>query len=162
MNHTPSTCNTISTCNMPHHITQPNEALLRAWLRVSTSVINTRIVSEMSYKESLVCNILYQSSKDGKSLTATELCQATKMLKSQMNRTLNLLEQKQMIIRERSATDKRQVLITFNMAQAGQYEKQHQDILAIIDHIIEKLGPEETSEAISLLLKIADAADSIF
>ncbi len=141
---------------------QLNEALLKAWLRLSTSVINTRIVSEMSYNESLVCNILYKSSKAGSKLTATELCQATKMLKSQMNRTLNQLEQKNMITRERSAVDRRQILIAFNMEQADQYEKQHEDILSIIDHIIAQLGPEDTTQAIYLLPKMADAADSIF
>ncbi len=138
-----------------------NEALLKTWLRLSTSVINSRIVSEMSYNESLVSGILYKSSKAGKSMTATELCQSTKILKSQMNRTLNQLEQRDMIIRERSAADKRQVLITFNMVHAEQYEKQHKDILAIIDHIIVKLGPEQTAQAISLLTKIADIADDI-
>lgn len=140
---------------------QNNEALLKAWLRLSTSIINSRIVSEMSYGESLVCNILYANSKASKAMTATELCHATKMLKSQMNRTLNQLEQKDMILRERSSSDKRQVLITFNMDHAEQYEKQHKEILAIIDYIISKLGSEDTSRAITILSKIADIADDI-
>lgn len=140
---------------------QNNEALLKAWLRLSTSIINSRIVSAMSYGESLVCNILYANSKTSKAMTATELCHDTKMLKSQMNRTLNQLEQKGMIIRERSSSDKRQVLITFNMDHAEQYEKQHKEILAIIDYIISKLGSEDTSKAITILSKIADIADDI-
>jgi len=65
-------------------------------------------------------------------MTATELCCFTKMLKSQMNRTLNILEEKKLILRERSAADKRQVLILFNMENAQAYEKQHQDILKIV------------------------------
>lgn len=138
-----------------------NEALLKAWLRLSTSVINSRIVSEMSYNESLVCGILYSHSKAGKILTATELCQITKMLKSQMNRTLNQLEEKGMILRHRSAADKRQVQLTFNMEHADQYEKQHEDILSLIDHIISKLEPQETAQTISLFNKIADIADGI-
>ena len=69
-----------------------NENLLNAWLRLSTSINNPRIVSEMTYNESLVCNILYNHSES--EITATDLCNATKMLKSQMNRTLNQLEKK--------------------------------------------------------------------
>ena len=138
-----------------------NETLLKAWLRLSTSVINSRIVSEMSYNESLVCGILYSNSKAGNFLTATELCQITKMLKSQMNRTLNQLEAKGMILRQRSASDKRQVQLTFNMEHADQYEKQHKDILSLIDHIMSKLGPQETAQTISLFNKIADIADGI-
>lgn len=38
-----------------------SESLLNAWLRLSTSVINPRLVSEISYNESLVCNILYNN-----------------------------------------------------------------------------------------------------
>ena len=138
-----------------------NESLLSAWLRLCTSVINTRIVSEMSYNESLICGILYKHSQSGQSMTATELCQATCILKSQMNRTLNLLEDKGMIRRERSTTDKRQIAITFNMEHAQQYEKQHREILTIIDQIIEQLGTEETLHAISLFHRIADIAQSI-
>ena len=36
------------------------EELLEAWLRLSTTVINSRIVSALTYGESLVCNVLYQ------------------------------------------------------------------------------------------------------
>lgn len=138
-----------------------NEALLNAWLRLSTSVINTRIVSEMSYNESIVCRLLYQASNENRSLTATDLCQATKILKSQMNRTLNQLEQKNMITRKRSSADKRQVHISLDMDQIRQYEAQHQKILAILDHIIRKLGITETKQAIHLFAKIADIADEI-
>ena len=138
-----------------------NEALLKTWLRLSTSIINNRIVSEMSYNESLICNILYPSTKAGIAMTATELCRFTKMLKSQMNRTLNLLEEKKLILRERSASDKRQVMILFNMEHAQAYEKQHQDILKIVDHVISQLSPQETKLAISLFAKIADIADGI-
>ena len=66
-----------------------------------------------------------------------------------------------MILRHRSAADKRQVQLTFNMEHADQYEKQHEDILSLIDHIISKLEPQETAQTISLFNKIADIADGI-
>ena len=73
-----------------------HEDLLSAWLQLSTSINNTRVVSELTYNESLICNILYNNSKHNsdRKLTATDLCSATKMLKSQMNRTLNQLEKR--------------------------------------------------------------------
>ncbi len=136
-----------------------NESLLKAWLRLSTSIINSRLVSTLSYNESLILSLLFSSTKSGLSMTATELCRFTKMLKSQMNRTLNLLEKKKLILRERSSSDKRQILITFNMEQASQYEKQHADILEIVDHVISKLGTQNTKQAITLFSQIADIAD---
>ena len=94
-------------------------------------------------------------------MTATDLCQATHILKSQMNRTLNELEEKGMILRKRSATDKRHVLITFNLEHAQQYEKQHKDILKMIDSIIKELGAEDTAQAIHILNRISDIANTI-
>lgn len=144
--------------------TQLNEILLAAWLRISTSINNSRLVSEISYNESLICNVLYQNYLSGNQtpITATDLCQITKMLKSQMNRTLNQLEEKNMITRVRSEQDKRQVHIFLNLEQAISYKKQHQQILSILDCVIGELGHKKAVEAIHLFNDISDIADEIF
>lgn len=140
-----------------------NENLLNAWLKLSTSVINSRVVSQLPYNESLICNVLYrhQLSKKEHSLTATDLCNETKMAKSLMNRTLNQLETQGLITRTRSITDKRQVLVTFNMEKADVYLEQHKAILKLIDAIIEKIGIEKTHEAISLFNQVSSVANNI-
>lgn len=140
-----------------------NEELLHAWLRVSTSIVNSRIVSELSYNETLVCNALYRNeAEDGqKLLTATDLCGMTNMLKSQMNRTLNLLEVKGIITRERSNEDRRQVFVRFDSGKAGAYQTQHTRILNLLDGIIAELGEEKAREVQESLIHIADIADGI-
>lgn len=140
-----------------------NEELLHAWLRVSTSIVNSRIVSELSYNETLVCNALYRNMMEQgeKPLTATDLCGKTNMLKSQMNRTLNLLEVKGLIARQRSTEDKRQVFVMFKKDRADAYEAQHARILTLLDGIINELGAEKTEETVRNLLQIADIADGI-
>ena len=140
-----------------------NEELLHAWLRVSTSIVNSRIVSELSYNETLVCNALYRNkAEEGeKLLTATDLCGMTNMLKSQMNRTLNLLEVKGIIIRERSNEDRRQVFVRFDSEKAGAYQTQHTRILNLLDGIIAELGEEKAREVQKSLVHIADIADGI-
>ena len=150
--------------NMLVDYDQLNETLLSSWLRLSTSVNNSRFVSEMSYNESLVCNILYrqQLTSPDQLLTATDLCQMTKMLKSQMNRILNQLEKKNIITRVRSTQDKRQVFVSFNYEQAKDYERQHKQILEVLDHIIETLGPAKIEEAIALFENVSDIADQLF
>ena len=122
-----------------------NEELLGAWLRLSTSIVNPRIVSELSYNETLVCNVLYRNQMEAAAapLTATDLCNATKMLKSQMNRTLNLLEAKGLICKSRSEVDKRQVFITLDIVHADTYIRQHERILKLLDDIIARLGEEK-------------------
>ncbi len=144
-------------------MTKINEDLLDAWLRLSISVNNPRLVTEITYNESLICNILYKyaHSKDSKPLTATDLCKMTNMLKSQMNRTLNQLEEKKLISRERSTIDKRQVFVTMNMQQCHIYEAQHKQILGILDAVIGKLGAERSQEAITLLNAISEVAEQL-
>ena len=63
---------------------QLNEVLLGAWLKISTAINNSRLVSEMSYNESLICNILYRNATEHPDvlLTATDLCAETKILRN--------------------------------------------------------------------------------
>lgn len=139
-----------------------NEELLNAWLKVSTSIVNSRVVSELPYNESLVCNILYRNLEENEEpLTATTLCEKTNMLKSQMNRTLNLLENKSIVRRERSTKDKRNVYVTLIRNQDNAYEKQHIQILELLDKIIESLGTDKTQEIIGTLNCVSDIANKI-
>lgn len=140
-----------------------HELLLNAWLRLSTSINNARLVSEMTFNESLICNILYNHTKanDGSIITATDLCNMTNMLKSQMNRTLNQLEKKNMITRERSTVDKRQIIITMNLEQCHTYENQHLKIIKILDAVINNLGEEKAQQTIDTLNQISDIANHL-
>ena len=142
---------------------QLNEVLLSAWLKISTAINNSRLVSEMSYNESLICNILYRNATETPQvpLTATDLCAETKILKSQMNRILSQLEEKNLITRERSAKDKRKVFVRLTTEQSNAYLKQHSQILKLLDDIIEKLGEEKTLEVISTLNGISDVANEL-
>lgn len=143
---------------------KPSEALLDAWLQLSTAVNNSRLVSELSFKESLICNLLYKNLRnaDIPALTATDLCIATKMQKSQMNRTLMLLESKGMITRERSNDDLRRIHIILNLEQAQVYLEQHAEILALIDQLIAQLGPDKTLAATEIFKEIAAIASKVF
>ena len=94
----------------------------------------------------------------GQKLTATDLCAKTNMLKSQMNRTLNEMEKKHLICRERSTLDKRQVFISLDLSQIEIYEQQHQRILSLIDTLLDRVGREKGDEILALFNEIADTA----
>lgn len=140
-----------------------NEELLDAWLKLSVAINNEKVVSDMPYNEALICNILYRNQIHDplKKLTATDLCNATKMQKSQMNRTLNSMEEKSLIMRERSELDKRQVFVSLNMEQNEIYERQHVKILEIIDSLTERLGEEKSKQALQLFTMITNIAEEI-
>lgn len=143
---------------------QTNEALLGAWLRLSTSINNNRLVPDLPYNESLICNVLHRNelTHSGRLLTATELCAETKILKSQMNRILEQMEEKHLIFRERSPEDKRKIYIRLNSDSNSSYYQQHDKILAIMDSVIEKLGPEKSEYAVKLFHDISDVANELF
>lgn len=140
-----------------------HEELLSAWLRLSTTINNERLVSKMTFNEALICNILYRNKTHNpdKNITATDLCNETKMLKSQMNRTLNSLEAKQLIIRERSLEDKRCVYVSMNMDKADIYYEQHAKIMELMDRIVNEFGEEKAYEIIELFTMISDRLEGV-
>ncbi len=140
-----------------------NEQLLSAWLELSTAINNERVVSDVPFNEALICNLLYQAylQDPDRRLTATDLCSSTQMLKSQMNRTLNSMEEKGFILRERSETDKRQVYVTLNMEHALPYKNQHTRILQLIDVIIKELGEDKVLQTIDLFTQISNIAREV-
>lgn len=140
-----------------------NEQLLDVWLQLSTAINNERVVSDVPFNESLICNILYRTKMQDpdRRLTATDLCNVTRMLKSQMNRTLNSMEAKGFIARERSETDKRQVYVTLNLEQAIPYKDQHSKILELIDVIIDRMGEDKVLQTIELLTQISNIAREV-
>ena len=94
-------------------------------------------------------------------MTATELCEKTKMFKSQMNRTLHSLEEKGMLERRRSSADKRRIDLSLTAAGREAYEKEHARILKLVDAVIEKFGGEKTETLIDCLESVSSAADEI-
>lgn len=143
------------------HIT--NEEVLNAWLKLSTAIHNGRMPLEMPFNELLICGILYrnQTGKETVKLTATDLCAETKMLKSQMNRTLNSLEKKGLILRTRSETDRRQVYINFQMDKADIYEREHERILVFVDRLLDKAGREHAEDIVRLFTLISNIAGEV-
>ena len=140
-----------------------NEKILSAGLKLSTAICNERIVSELPYNESLICGILHKNAVESpeEKITATDLCEKTNIQKSQMNRILNTLEEKGLIFRKRSEKDKRQVFVSMNMENAEIYERQHKNILRVVDEIVEKVGKEKAEEIIQLFTLISNKAKEV-
>lgn len=139
---------------------QLNEELLNAWLRLSVTICNKRLVSGMPYNEAIVCNLLYHQRNNcpGQYLTATDLCERTNMLKSLMNRTINHLEKKGLVERKRSDKDKRQIYVCLNENNIEIYEKEHAEVMKTVQKIIDKIGVESIDDIIKMFQNISDAA----
>lgn len=138
---------------------QLKEELLESYIQVSMKLWNERTVRFMPYNEALICHLLRARKKlhpDKPYLTMKQLCDTTGILKSQMNKTLNSLEESGLITRERSTNDKRVVKIFLSDNNNEIYEKEKEHISTIVNRIINKLGTERAYEAISIFNDIAE------
>lgn len=140
-----------------------NEELLETWLETSTVISNRRLTDALSYNESLVCHILYEKEQSGQPepLTATDLCNETKILKSLMNATLNSLEKKGLTERIRSTADKRQVYVRLRKDNLPVYLTEHRKILDMVDKVICAVGEEKIAEFIPILRSINDSVQKL-
>ena len=137
-----------------------SEELLDGWLSMSMSIWNERLVTVMTYNESMVCNLLYkQKNRSGSPLTATDLCSKLQIRKPQMNVILNRLEKDGMILRKRSVEDKRKVFILLTEKGVPIYEAAHREILRLPQALISRLGEEKCRVFPAEIKKAMDACE---
>ena len=125
------------------HNTSASEALVQAWLSLSSTVWNRRLVSGMRFNEAYICGILSHQPEDA-NCTAAQLCRTPGLLRSQMNQLLGGLERIGFILRERSEADRRKVFIRLTKKGRMAYEQEHQGILSMVNLLTERIGTQET------------------
>lgn len=137
---------------------QISENLVDAWINLSSTVWNRRVVSSMTFNEISVCNLLIRQMKTDPEvrLTATDLCDKTRLFKSQMNKVLNSMEKKEYIKRFRSEHDKRFVYIEFTSKGFEEYTKEHEDIMKMVDKLVLAIGKERIAETTSAVNDISE------
>ncbi len=138
------------------------ENLLDTWLRTTFVICNRRIVKELSFNEAVVCRLLNEAKQNNVNMTATDLCNKTKILKSLMNLTLNNLEKKEMIRRVRSKKDKRQYYLVLNEEHIDVYKREHKRIIGLIKEATKELNDTEIQNIIDVLGKITDSMEDYY
>ena len=119
------------------------DRLLSAWLSLTSTLWNKRLVSNLTYNEAHIMGILLRKESEDVPCTATMLIQYTRLLKSQMNKLLTTLEAKDYILRTRSSEDKRVILITLTETGKSVYLAEHTHIEAIVSQLIAQIGEEK-------------------
>ena len=134
------------------------DRLLAAWLSLTSTLWNKRLVSTLTYNEAHVLGILLRAEDTARVCTATTLIAQTRLLKSQMNKLLTTLEGKGFICRARSEEDKRVILIRLTDAGRAAYLAEHEHIAGILSQLIDTLGEDRAraltdgiNEAVSAL-----------
>ena len=137
------------------------EQLLDAWLNLTSTLWNTRIVSSLSYNEAHVMGILLRHSTKEAPMTATDLIRRTRLLKSQMNKILTRLEALGYITRMRSMQDKRMIHVLLTQEGKTAYLKEHKGVEAILHQLVSRIGADRALSVAKDLCEITDELDSI-
>lgn len=133
--------------------------LLDAWLSLTSTLWNTRLVTSMTYNEAHVLGLLVHH--PDKPMTATDLIARTHLLKSQMNRLLTALEGKGYITRERAQADKRRVEIRLTPEGEAAYTEEHRGVDAILSRLIDSIGEERALHIADEINAVIAALDGI-
>ena len=115
------------------------DKLLDAWLSLTSTLWNTRLVSSMTFNEAHVLGLLLRHGS-AEPMTATALIARTHLLKSQMNKVLTALEGKGYITRARAQTDRRLVLIRLTPEGDAAYRSEHERVEALLARLVGRIG----------------------
>ena len=142
-------------------VTYAGDKLLDAWLNLSSTLWNTRLVSSLTFNEAHVMGILLRHSTDAVPMTATDLIRHTRLLKSQMNKILTSLEKREYITRCRAELDKRLIHIRLTETGAVAYQEEHKGIEAFLGQLVEQFGAERALNVAQELSDITAVLDNI-
>ena len=137
------------------------DKLLDAWLSLTSTLWNTRIVQSMTYNEAHVMGILLRHSTPEEPLTATDLIRRTHLLKSQMNKILSTLESKGHIIRLRAKSDRRMAHVLLTEEGKAAYLTEHEGVEIILNQLIDRIGAERALRVSQDLGDVVAALDEI-
>ena len=130
------------------------EELLYAWMQMSVCIRGNRILSGLSFNEIMLCGLLYrQEASGGPPLTATDLGEQMKLLKSQVNHILTTMEKNGLLQRTRCIEDKRMVHVQLTEAGRLRYLKEHALVMELVQQVCGELGAEDTRRLTALISK---------
>ena len=138
--------------------TQANQ-LLKAWVKLSSILKNSRITKGLMYNEATIMLLLYDRYlQDGTGMISIrEITAETKMLKSLVNRTINALEKKGLLERCEGSGDKRVIYVKCIQEKLPVFLEVHNSSLRLAQGIISIIGPEDAETFIRIVQKLENS-----
>lgn len=139
------------------------EDLLYAWLRFTTSVKTERVLQGFPFREVMVYSCLHrieQENPDAR-VSATMLCDELRIQKPQMAILLSRMEEKGLIKRERSQTDRRVVHVSLTGASLPLYEEEHRRVMQVVTEIAERYGMDRLGDLVKTFDELSEIAGEV-
>ncbi|MBR4972201.1 MAG: MarR family transcriptional regulator [Oscillospiraceae bacterium] len=128
-------------------------ALIQSWVQLSGILKNSRFTKELPYNEAVVMLQLYQAGDHP--ISIKEITAKTRMLKSQVNRTINSLETKGLLARCEANGDRRVGYVRAIKDKLDVFLQVHATSMDIAKNISQIIGPEDTDAFIRIVNKLA-------
>lgn len=132
-------------------------ALIQSWVQLSGILKNSRFTKELPYNEAIVMLLLYQhyEANGDDPISIKEITTQTRMLKSQVNRTINSLADKGLLERCEGVGDRRVGYVRCVKERLGVFLQVHASSMEIAHNISRIIGPEDTDAFIRIVEKLA-------
>lgn len=121
------------------------EELLRAYINMSVNIKENRLLSDLSFNEIMVMNLIVEEERSFK-----ELEERLNILKSQLNRIINDLKAKGLVDTYIPLNDKRKLIIKKGN-NIELYNTEHERMLRLMSLVKNKLGEADFKKLIELL-----------
>ena len=121
------------------------EELLRAYINMSVNIKENRLLSDLSFNEIMVMNLIVEEERSFK-----ELEERLNILKSQLNRIINDLKAKGLVETYIPLDDKRKLIIKKGN-NIELYNTEHERMLRLMSLVKNKLGEADFNKLIELL-----------
>lgn len=129
--------------------------LIHAWVQLSCILRNSRFTKALPYNEAIIMLQLYQA--PDQVLSIKQITEQTHMLKSQVNRTINALEEKGLLERCEATGDRRLGFVRLRKERLELFLQVHAESMQIADDISRIIGPEDTAHFIRISNKLAQS-----
>lgn len=123
------------------------EEMLRSYINMSANIKENRLLSDLSFNEIMVMNLIVEEEMSFK-----ELQNRLNILKSQLNRIINDLKNKSLIETYIPLDDKRKLMIKKG-SNIAFYFKEHEKMLKLMSLVKKELGENDFKKLIELLNK---------
>lgn len=123
------------------------EEMLRSYINMSANIKENRLLSDLSFNEIMVMNLIVEEEMSFK-----ELQNRLNILKSQLNRIINDLKNKSLIETYIPLDDKRKLMIKKGN-NIALYFKEHEKMLKLMSLVKKELGENDFKKLIELLNK---------
>lgn len=123
------------------------EEMLRSYINMSANIKENRLLSDLSFNEIMVMNLIVEEEMSFK-----ELQNRLNILKSQLNRIINDLKNKSLIETYIPLDDKRKLMIKKG-SNIALYFKEHEKMLKLMSLVKKELGENYFKKLIELLNK---------